>query len=353
MLPLFVEPVSSDVSIGFVKNEYYEEAKVKVEFINESILFYYPCLSSSNCTSYHLTLPSGRYLLETWGASGGDCDSYQGGRGGFSSGELTLSKRTNIYVNIGGRGQYYGTQLVQPGGFNGGGNGWKVSYYGAGGGGATDIRINGKSLYNRVIVSGGGGGASQYFRGGHGGGLTGENGSFKINYIDTHNCYMSGATQTMEGISQHNNDECMLIDGRFAYPAGFGVGGSFFKTDGTGWASAGGGGGWFGGARGCVFSASGSGGSGYVFTDSSYKIDKYKLSDSYQLKNAKLIEGDSSEKPDDIWNEKHPNYGNGAARITLLDYYSSLLYRNDLTCLCKRRSNKLANLFSYIFISLK
>ena len=40
------------------------------------------------------------------------------------------------------------------GGFNGGGNG--NSAYGYAGGGASDIRIGGSALQNRVVVAGGG-----------------------------------------------------------------------------------------------------------------------------------------------------------------------------------------------------
>lgn len=60
------------------------------------------------------------------------------------------------------------------GGYNGGGN---ASYRGGTGGGATDIRINGTTLYDRVIVAGGGGGANTAANGGNGGGTSGKNGT--------------------------------------------------------------------------------------------------------------------------------------------------------------------------------
>ena len=347
MFSLFIKSTVSEVAIGFVKNEYYKEATAKVEFVNESILFYYPCITSSNCTAYHVTLSPGKYLLETWGASGGDCNANQGGKGGYSSGEITIGRRTHFYINIGGKGQFYDAKGIQPGGFNGGGNGWRSAYYGAGGGGATDIRINGNSLLNRVIVSGGGGGASRHFPGGNGGGLNGENGTYHPHDFNNYRCLITGGTQSTAGISQ-SKDASNNIDGKYTNAADFGIGGSFFKSDNSGWASGGGGGGWFGGARGCVYSSSGSGGSGYVFTNESYKKDKYKLSSLYQLENITLITGNSNEIPDDIWSFRHPNYGNGAVRITLSNSPNQLLWRY-LTCFCKKR-NYIMQVTVFIFV---
>ena len=76
-----------------------------------------------------------------------------------SSGEVL-----NIYV--GGKGETYcfgSNNCYAPdyasGGWNGGGS--SNNYNGGdAGGGATDIRINGTSLNDRVIVAGGGGGGS-------------------------------------------------------------------------------------------------------------------------------------------------------------------------------------------------
>ena len=355
MFVFFVKSTSSEVSIGFSKNNFVSSAKVNVEFINDSITFHYPCSNSANCTSYNIMLSAGRYLLEVFGASGGNCNNFEGGKGGFSSGELTLGRRTHMYITIGGRGQFYDTKGIQPGGFNGGGNGWKHSTYGSGGGGATDIRINGRSLYNRVIVAGGGGGASQYFPGGFGGGEKGGNGLFKPEFEDSYACYVSGATQSSMGISQLRDKSQNAVDKDLVGPiiyiakaADFGIGGSFIDTDKSGWDSAGGGGGWFGGTRGCVHSSSGSGGSGYVFTADSYKKEGYKLKESYQLMNAKMLNGSSSEIPNDVWNEKYPNIGNGAARITLLNYHNSFLW-SDMTCICRRIKGFQSNIFIYIF----
>ena len=106
------------------------------------------------------------YLLEVWGAQGGN----GGGRGGYSYGNIYLTKGTILYVYAGGSGA--------SGGFNGGG----TSRVGKGGG-ASDIRIGTDSLYSRVIVAGGGGGhgsdgcASGAVGGGLNGGGTSSSGS--------------------------------------------------------------------------------------------------------------------------------------------------------------------------------
>ena len=134
-------------------------------------------------TPQTFTVPAtGTYLLETWGAEGGgvrlsgNSNSGSGGLGGYSKGEITLTKGDVVSVYVGGHGKssYYGSA---EGGWNGGGAGYGSSDTepGNGGGGASDIRLNGTSLSDRVIVAGGGGGGGEdpsdsY---GHGGGLTG------------------------------------------------------------------------------------------------------------------------------------------------------------------------------------
>lgn len=60
------------------------------------------------------------------------------------------------------------------GGFNGGGAGEGIANGHPGGGGASDIRVGGTALSNRVVVAGGGGGHQQASsNGGAGGGTTG------------------------------------------------------------------------------------------------------------------------------------------------------------------------------------
>lgn len=103
---------------------------------------------------------AGIYTLEVWGAQGGGTN---GGAGGYSKGDVYLSKDEILYVYVGGQN-----------GWNGGGSGSDLS--GGGGGGGTDIRIGGTALSNRVIVAGGGGGGAGYTVGGAGGGTHGGTG---------------------------------------------------------------------------------------------------------------------------------------------------------------------------------
>jgi len=110
-----------------------------------------------------------------------------GGKGGrvVCSLAVTAGQVLNIYV--GGAGQTQTAWANAAGGFNGGGVGTtdgSLSVMAGGGGGATDIRIGGTSLSDRVLVAGGGGGAGyagtgvNAHNGGNGGGLTGANGFF-------------------------------------------------------------------------------------------------------------------------------------------------------------------------------
>ena len=108
--------------------------------------------SSANTQVLRGLRPGQTYLLEVWGAQGGN----NGGLGGFARGIWTAPENVEqLFINIG----------EQP--------------RGSGGGGGTDIRtINGntmESLDSRVIVGGGGGGGGGWgigFGGGAGGGGT-------------------------------------------------------------------------------------------------------------------------------------------------------------------------------------
>lgn len=129
----------------------------------------------------------GEYTLEVGGAQGGAADyakelGLSGGKGGVSTGKITLKKGEvlNIYVGQEGaptrdafNGGRYG-QATFTVGENGKFNRDKCTD--GGGGGATDIRKGGTDLSNRIIVAGGGGGATTYgyhgVNGGDGGGTT-------------------------------------------------------------------------------------------------------------------------------------------------------------------------------------
>jgi len=176
---------------------------------------------------------TGVYKLELWGAGGGADSTSIGTTGGYSYGEYTLTKGQNVYIYVGGQGA---ASTSGGGGYNGGGNAGGSS---GAGGGATDIRINGLALENRIVVAGGGGGAGHQVAllplsgAGAGGGLTGG-----IGYATTE------ATQTTYGTSVNGNGSL----GQGANHTGDGGGG---------------GGGYYGGGAGTA-DTGGGGGSGYV-----------------------------------------------------------------------------------------
>ena len=119
------------------------------------------------------TVPTGANVvsLYTWGASGGRSlygGTSRGGYGGYWQKDRTGADMpaagTTLYVYVGGNGAdgpssivWAGSYPANPGGWNGGGNG---NGYGGGGGGATDIRMGGNTLSNRIQVGGGGGGTT-------------------------------------------------------------------------------------------------------------------------------------------------------------------------------------------------
>lgn len=117
---------------------------------------------------------SARFQL--YGAQGRGADvtgsRVRGGRGGLAVATIAVTPNTPITIMVGGVG------VAHHGGFNGGGD----AVYG--GGGATDVRIGGTALQDRVLVAGGGGGggaacigSSGSAFGGSGGGASGRAGS--------------------------------------------------------------------------------------------------------------------------------------------------------------------------------
>ena len=362
---VFAQLSYSVFSIGFVKKVEHLDVKNVIYYANGVLTLLYPCKSTTSCAGYHLVLPKGKYSFEVWGASGGDTQKSKGGKGGYSYGEINLFRSTHVYANIGGKGTFDNqpdesfngkVDLIQKGGFNGGGDGLleRTQYHaGAGGGGASDIRLHVNNLYHRVIVAGGGGGAGKNtsIDGGYGGGFAGEYGQIEQQGY-RHYCVVSGGNQTSPGIAQKEpNSTCpqMMYQPTYIIEATFGYGGSFLRSDGSGWSSAGGGGGWYGGSRGCVYSASGAGGSGYIFTknSSAYIPDDYSISEEYYMDNTSLLSGDAPTIPSPFWNQNQTFDGNGAVRITFLDV-PNLVYDVFLTC----HRWKILYPKSFLFVSL-
>lgn len=243
---------------------------------------------------------SGTYLLEAWGASGGDASYWTidrlGGRGGYSSALVYLRSSQRLYIAVGGQGLTIdrianGTAL---GGWNGGGNLLKSTEPGnqnnripTTGGGATHIALvpgtlaeigdtallDGKTdkstidsydtsiLNNNILVVAGGGGGGYIHTAGNpytstGGFGGGETGGTAISSLDG---FGTGGTQTEAGYATNNR---VLTD----CTGGFGYGGDV----GTHTHGSAGGGGWFGGGgsagRSTVSNSGGGGGSGHIST---------------------------------------------------------------------------------------
>ncbi|MBP5556100.1 MAG: fibronectin type III domain-containing protein, partial [Bacteroidales bacterium] len=292
--------------------------------VNGSITYYVRSVAGAETETYNFeytgavqtyTVPIGvsRARLEVWGAQGGTAPgNTEGGRGGYSVGEMTVSPGMTLNVYVGGQGGY-GSNVA--GGFNGGGLGYSSnSRTMTSGGGATDIRVNSTSLYSRVIVAGGGGGGYETGVSGdgstacYGGGLTGGTGS---GYSASR--YGQGGTQTSGGAAATDQSW-----GGTVYDGSFGVGGYSVSAG----YSNGGGGGWYGGGASTPDGGAG-GGSGYVYTSST--ASNYPsgclLNNALYLTDAQTIAGNTAFPAPDGTNETG-HTGNGYARITLLDLSS-------------------------------
>lgn len=93
-----------------------------------------------------------RATFDLYGAEG--AGENNGGRGGRTTATVRVTPGDVVTVLVGGAGLH--VRFGDPLGFNGGGNGHH------GGGGATDVRIGGTDLDDRVLVAGGGGGSGSY-----------------------------------------------------------------------------------------------------------------------------------------------------------------------------------------------
>ena len=278
-------------------------------------------------------LAPGTYKLETWGAQGGNVykkftnRTYDGGYGAYSTGILNLNENDNLYINVGGAGDYdSGTEEYHKfinGGYNGGGNAsvsYRVRSYSAGsGGGATHIATKSgelKSLESNItevlIVSGGGGGALSYYDDitpanstvdylGSGGGISGNSPlhtEYGENYAD--NIMPTGGTQNAGG---------------YGYSSGAFGQGSISNTSMINECIPGGGGGLYGGASSIWMGASG--GSGYIGNEllTDKHMAGYNVATSNEESTKTISVSSASEEPIPDCAKK----GNGFARITNLN----------------------------------
>ena len=248
---------------------------------SQSIPFYY-----TGGTQYW-TVPNGvnSITITLYGAQGGKAyygnsffNTYQncgtGGTGGTVTGNLNVTPGTVLIINVGGEGGYGSSNAQSVGGFNGGGagaynyyyycpiGGCRWLYYGGGaGGGASDIRIGGTALVNRIAVAAGGGGATVWYdcgdaNGGPGGSSTGSCGYIGsvLSCGGVNNAGGGGGSQTGGGAGGNYSSSFIAESGRL----GFGGAG----CAGNSLAGGGGGGGYYGGGAGAGYG--GGGGSNYT-----------------------------------------------------------------------------------------
>ncbi len=194
--------------------------------------------------------------IEAWGAEGGKgynaAQLANTGLGGYVYGNKTVTPGDvlNIYVGQKGGDAVNGVGGNGVGGWNGGGTGaygdsWTGIYNGGGGGGATDVRLGGSALTNRIIVGGAGAGGSYYVNsvGGIGAYSVGGNGT-RSGATDA-SCG-SGGTQSAGGAGAAG-----------ATSGGLGTGGA---AQATGSCAGGGGAGYYGGGGGNTCNGGGGGG---------------------------------------------------------------------------------------------
>lgn len=254
---------------------------------------FYKFIANFNYTgaAQSFTIPLyGTSRFECWGASGGSATyntTVAGGKGGYSYGDIKLTKDKILYISAGGTGANGTTMNTTLGGWNGGASriGTNPDHIVGGGGGCTSIQstLRGDGQLKNyetvkdadvLIVAGGGGGG--FWRtatdfvfsgiGGTGGGTNGGNGT--SGWTESSQPWGSGGTQTSGGFNS------------------YGESGSFGMGGGDQFLHAGGGGGWYGGGAG--YGGAG-GGSGYS---------------SSGLTNGSMVNGVCS--------------GNGYARITFV-----------------------------------
>jgi hypothetical protein len=211
--------------------------------------------------------------IKAYGAQGGGNTSITGGLGGYAEGQLTVSANQVLNIYVGGAGYQASASNLTPGGWNGGGSG----YGNAGtGGGASDIRINGSALSNRVIVAGGGGGATITFnsKGGAGGGDAGADGQASPGQQYSG----KGGTQTAGGAGQ------TAYTGTGSTSGSLGTGGSGGNANSAG---GGGGGGYYGGGGGDA--GGGGGGSGMVGKNASFPMTNPVLQQGVNTGSGKVV----------------------------------------------------------------
>ena len=219
------------------------------------------------------TVPTGvtQLQVETWGAQGGDVGTTLGGRGGYAKATVAVTPGETAYAYVGQQGALNAATLNTVGvpTFNGGGAGAiraALTTTGSGGG-ATDVRLGGSGLANRIVVAGGGGGCDDYnsSAGGAGGGSTGSSG------------VATGGTQSAGGTGAAGGSGALGLGGSATQAL-------FVALDTR---LSGGGGGYYGGGLGS--NGGGGGGSGYTGGVSPYTTTSTSMTSGTRSGNGFLV----------------------------------------------------------------
>ena len=252
----------------------------------------------------NITLNKGIYLLEAWGAQGGNFTT-DSSKGGYSRGVYRCLTPTTLTVCVGGRGTEATNSNNNEGGFNGGGissfsENFRYDIYRCGtGGGMTSFQ---QSIDKTYLLIAGGGGGSTYFKnedtnyyGGYGGGSSGGNGEGESGLGG------AGGTVSQGGLGgkyisiSNKYEDC---NGRSGSQGKGGDGNTTAQA-----CPGGGGGGYYGGGGGAD-TGPGGGGSGFF---ASY------------LRSAKLYGGNETfNNPYSV--EENGHGGDGFAKITFLNH---------------------------------
>ena len=228
---------------------------------------------------YTISFLSGTYIIELYGASGGYTKFVkvnEPGRGGYTKGVLKLRSPKTMYLYVGGQGGNTSAEGSHPNGgtpgYNGGApgandNSVNLDCPSAGGGGATDLRLESgewnliNGLKSRIMVAAGGGSAGCFDyggKGGDGGGINGQDGSpnspADITYVvDGGKGGGQGYGNFGEGISGESGEDPIRGEAGGSGGGGY-YGGEGGRTSGNSQSSSGGGGGssFISGMDGCI-----------------------------------------------------------------------------------------------------
>lgn len=287
---------------------------------------------------------AGTYKLEVWGASGGTAGLFLPTLGGYSVGTTHLNKGQSVYIYVGGQGSvcsigYGNNRPYAAGGYNGGGacyaskNGDYVRNSGAGGGATHIATVQGllNTLENNkndiLIVAGGGGGSYQYYKdtGILSNLITGGGGASGGGYLGSTGTYQEKKKKSFLSGSSSPNKYGSKGGSQTAGGAG-NVAGTFGQGA-TSWN--GGGGGFYGGGAsgngGSGYNQSGAGGgSGYIGNSkltSEYGITKHMTCYNCATSSAADTKTNSTSQlnMDATPKADQPKYGNGYAKITMLE----------------------------------